>query len=75
MSYTRHMAGAASLAVRFIRPWDVYMPGDVASFPADAARQMVGRRVAERVNIAPGPAPDGGEYALRYPAAQVNKGA
>jgi hypothetical protein len=68
--------GGVMLAVRFTRPFQVYMPGDVASFPEAMARQIVAGGAATRVNIGRGPAPEGGRYAFRYPVdlhAQVNK--
>ncbi|HSR78752.1 MAG TPA: hypothetical protein VLN57_19410 [Xanthobacteraceae bacterium] len=68
------VSGGPTFAVRFIRPWHSYYPGDCATFPARDARSLVARRYAERINMPDGPPPEGGQFALRYPTAQVNKG-
>lgn len=47
-----------TLAVRFFKPWQNYVPGDVAAFPAGTAEQLVRRsRVAEAVNLVTGEPP------------------
>lgn len=57
------------LAVRFLSRWQNYWRGDVACFPARMAAQLVGRHIAERVNIAPADQmpPEGAEFAIRPP--------
>jgi hypothetical protein len=62
-----------SHAVRFIRTWQSYMPGDVATFPGPISRRLVAAGRAERVNLAiedeNNPAPEGAEWATRMPQA------
>ena len=62
---TQRMAG--SLAVRFVRRWNNYFTGDVATFPARMSQQLVAKGVAEAVNIAPREQsiPVGAEFAMR----------
>jgi|HubBroStandDraft_3_1064219.scaffolds.fasta_scaffold00005_43 hypothetical protein len=46
------------LAVRFVKTWNSYMAGDVATFPPAIARRLVARRYAEAINpAAPGTLP------------------
>ena len=71
---TPRTSGGPTFAVRFIRPWHHYYPGDCATFPQHYARQLVARRYAERITLMPeGPLPEGGQFAMRYPTGQVNK--
>src|SRR5207253_3031886 len=67
---------AHTLAVRFLKPWQTYMRGDVASFPAGTAEALVFRsRVAEAVNLAGSlpPPPDPNRLAQRTPPRHVTK--
>lgn len=58
-------------AVRFVRTWQTYMPGDVATFPVAIARRLVAAGRGERVNIMvedeEHPAPPDAEWATRIP--------
>jgi hypothetical protein len=55
-------------AVRFMRQWQNYFPGDVATFPARMAAGLVSRRIARAVDIAePGNVPTGAPLAIRGP--------
>lgn len=59
------------LAVRFLRRWQNYFAGDVATFPARMSAGLVDRGIAERVNIARVPEteiPEGAALSLRMPA-------
>jgi hypothetical protein len=66
----------ARLAVRFTGRWQSYYPGDVATFPARMAANLVARGKAQRVNIAPpdAPVPPDAVWATRPPAEHVVKG-
>jgi hypothetical protein len=67
MSGTRIPAGAR-LTVRFVRRWQIYFTGDVATFPARNAANLVNRGIAERVNWAAGdPPPPGAVPGIRPP--------
>ena len=58
----------ARLSVRFLKRWQVYFRGDVATFPARMSAGLVNRGIAERVNIAPidgTPVPAGAVFATR----------
>jgi hypothetical protein len=58
----------ARLAVRFVRRWQNYFRGDVASFPSRMAARLVDRSYAEAVNIAEvAEPPEGAQWALRPP--------
>lgn len=62
------VSGGPTYAVRFVRTFQSYYPGDVATFPQDMARRLVAARRAEPVNVIPdGPVPEGGIFAMRYP--------
>jgi hypothetical protein len=58
-------------AVRFVRTWQSYMPGDVATFPVAIARRLVAAGRGERVNVMVedenNPAPPDAEWATRLP--------
>lgn len=59
------------LAVRFLRRWQTYFAGDVATFPARMSQGLVNRGIAEAVNIHRVPEneiPEGAALALRMPA-------
>lgn len=67
---TPRRSGGDTLSVRFLRTWQTYMAGDVATFPEHMARGLVARRVAEPVNWAkPGETPpdDDWRWGLRPP--------
>jgi hypothetical protein len=69
MSDTR-LAPNARLAVRFLKRWQIYFRGDVATFPARMSAGLASRGIAERVNIAPldgNPPPEGAIFATRPP--------
>jgi hypothetical protein len=60
-----------SYAVRFVRTWQMYCAGDVATFPAPIARRLVAAGRAERCNVREeteqNPAPADAEWATRLP--------
>ncbi|MGA7055333.1 MAG: hypothetical protein WBZ37_29545 [Mycobacterium sp.] len=63
-----------SAMVRFERPWSNYIPGDVATFPLDVARTLVGNRVAHAVQVQqpprPPPKPDAPAADIKTPQRQ-----
>jgi hypothetical protein len=61
MSGTR-VPASARLTVRFLRRWQVYFAGDVATFPARMAAGLVNKGIAERIDWVP--AGDGGEMVI-----------
>jgi hypothetical protein len=55
-------------AIRFLRRWQNYFRGDVASFPMRMAIRLVERGYAEAVNIIETDTPpEGAQWALRPP--------
>jgi hypothetical protein len=67
MSATRVPANAR-LTVRFIRRWQIYFPGDIATFPARMAAGYVNRGIAEPVQwTTSDPPPPGAIPAMRPP--------
>ena len=66
MSGTRVPANAR-LTVRFLRRWQVYFAGDVATFPARMSAGLVNRGIAEPVQWAAAdqPPPPGAVPAMR----------
>jgi hypothetical protein len=66
---TRQREAGVAYAVRFVRTFQMYMAGDVATFPAAIARRLVAAGRAERVNLMEDddehPAPEDAEWALR----------
>jgi hypothetical protein len=67
MSGTRVPANAR-LTVRFVRRWQVYFAGDVATFPARMSANLVNRGIAEPVIwTAANPPPPGAIPAVRPP--------
>lgn len=69
----RQREAGVTYAVRFVRVWNSYMPGDVATFTAVVARRLVAGGRAERVNVTvedeEHPAPENAEWATRLPLA------
>jgi hypothetical protein len=67
MSGTRIPANAR-LTVRFLRRWQMYFAGDIATFPARNSASLVNRGIAERVDwVAGDPPPPGALPAMRPP--------
>lgn len=68
MISARNAATGSHLAVRFLRRWQNYFAGDVATFPARMAGALVDREIAERVNIKnSAELPEGAVLAMRGP--------
>jgi hypothetical protein len=68
MNTLQQRSAGTRLAVRFLRTWQNYMPGDTASFPPQIARGLVARRTAEAVNVrTEGEPPPEGPWAVRVP--------
>jgi hypothetical protein len=62
------LAANARLTVRFVRRWQVYFAGDVATFPARMAAGLVNRGIAETVKWSmTDPPPLGAIPAVRPP--------
>jgi len=60
-------AGGRTYMVRFIRSYQVYCAGDVATFPARLAQALVENDFAEPVNLGQGEPPPDGEPTIRPP--------
>lgn len=62
----RQMTGEKR-GIRFLKHWQVYYPGDCATWPVDIAARLVDAGLAEEIDFGKGPPPPDAEYALRYP--------